>query len=59
MIEVKSKASKGDVAELLRMGQLCKKATNVEQNLAIVCGMIDSDAEELAKKVGIRIRSMA
>ncbi len=55
LIEVKSRASKSDVAELYRIGQLYERVEKVKPKLVIVAGFVDPDAIELARSLGIEI----
>ena len=56
LLEVKSRVSKGDVAELHRIGELYERRTGVRPVLAIIGGHIDEGAKELALGLGIDIR---
>ncbi len=55
LIEMKSRVSKGDVAELYRVGKLYEKKVGVKPSLAIIGGMIDEGAKKLANKLGVKI----
>ncbi len=55
LVEVKSRVSKADVAELYRIGLLYERVEGVKPRLAIIGGFVDPDAEELAEKLGVRI----
>jgi len=55
LIEVKSRVSKGDVAELYRIGKLYEKVEGIKPELVILGGFIDRDAKYLAKELGVRI----
>ena len=55
LVEVKSRASKGDIAETYRIALLYEKATGHRPEPVVVAGFIDKDAEELARKLGVRI----
>jgi hypothetical protein len=50
LLKVKSGVSKGDVAELYRIGLLYEKVVGVKPRLVIVGDFIDRDAHELAEK---------
>ena len=56
LIEVKSRVSKGDIAELSRIGKLYEKVVGVKPRLVIIGGFIDSDTYEAAAKLGVEIR---
>jgi len=56
LIEVKSRVSKGDVAELSRIGKLYEKVVGVRPKLVIMGGFIDPDTYEAAAKLGVEIR---
>lgn len=56
LIEVKSRVSKGDVAELSRIGKLYEKVVGVKPRLVIIGGFIDPDTYEAATKLGVEIR---
>ncbi len=58
LIEIKSRVSKGDVAELQRIGALYEKKVGVKPILTIIGGMIDEGAKKLADKLGVRIIPM-
>jgi len=55
IVEVKSRVSKGDVAEAFRVGKLYERVEGVRPEVVIVGGFIDRDADRLAKKLGVRI----
>ncbi len=55
LIEVKSRVSKGDVAELYRIGKLYEKVKGVKPDLVILGGFIDTKARHLAEKLGVKI----
>ncbi len=55
LIEIKSRVSKADVSELYRIGKLYEKVEKVKPRLVIVGGFIDSDARDLAKRLGVEI----
>jgi len=56
LLEVKSRVSKGDVAELYRKGRLYEEVEGVKPKLAIVGGFIDPGAKELAKSLGVDVK---
>ena len=56
LLEVKSRVSRGDVAELYRVGVLYEKVVGVKPRLVIVGGFIDKDVHELAEKLGVEIK---
>ena len=56
LIEFKSRVSRGDVAELYRVGLLYEKTQKVKPKLLIVGGFIDKAALESAAKLNIDIR---
>jgi hypothetical protein len=56
LLEVKSRVSRGDVAELYRVGVLYERVVGVKPKLVIVGGFIDRDAHELAEKLGVEIK---
>ncbi len=55
LVEVKSRVSKSDVAELYRIGKLYERVEGVKPRLVIVGGFIDSDVDYLARKLGVGI----
>ena len=56
LVEVKSRVSRSDVAELYRIGQVYEEKTGVKPKLVIVAGFIDRGVRELARKLGVEIR---
>jgi len=56
LVEVKSRVSKGDVAELSRIGVLYERVEGVKPRLVILGGFIDEDVYELARELGVEIR---
>lgn len=56
LIEIKSRVSKGDVAELYRIGVLYERKIGVKPSLVIVGGIVDEGARELGEKLGVKIR---
>ncbi|MCD6084426.1 MAG: DUF3782 domain-containing protein [Desulfurococcales archaeon] len=59
LIEVKSRVSKSDVAELFRIGKLYERIEGVTPKLVIIGGFIDRGAREAAKALGVDIRPIA
>ncbi|MDK2373153.1 MAG: DUF3782 domain-containing protein [Candidatus Korarchaeota archaeon] len=55
LVEVKSRVSKGDVAELHRIGELYERKIGIKPSLVIIGGLIDEGARELADKLDVRI----
>ena len=55
LVEVKSRVSKGDVAELYRIGKLYEKVKGIKPDLVILGGFIDTEAKHLAEKLGVKI----
>jgi hypothetical protein len=58
IVEVKSRVSKGDVAEISRIGSLYEEKEGVKPRLLIVGGFVDKGAAELAKELGVEIRGV-
>ncbi len=56
IVEIKSKVSRGDVAEVYRIGLLYQKVKKIRPRLLIIGGFIDKDAYELAKRLGVEVR---
>ncbi len=56
IIEVKSRVSKGDVAELYRIGLLYRKRHGIKPRLLIIGAFIDKIAKKLARELGVEIR---
>ncbi len=56
LIEVKSRVSKGDVAELYRIGKLYEKVEGIKPKLLIIGGFIDERAYEASRKLGVELR---
>jgi len=56
LIEVKSRVSRGEVAELYKIGKLYERVCGIKPKLAIVGGLIDPSAYEAAVKLGIEIK---
>ncbi len=55
LIEVKSSVSRGDVLELVRIGELYEKVTGVKPRLMIVSPFVDEKARQLASEFGIAV----
>ncbi len=55
LVEVKSRVSKGDVAELYRIGKLYEKVKGIKPDLVILGGFVDTEAKRLAEKLGIKV----
>ena len=58
LVEVKSRASIGDVAELARIGKLYEKVKGIKPHLVLVAGFIDPKAYEAATKLEVEIRPL-
>lgn len=56
LVEIKSRVSRGDVAELHRIGKLYEKVVGIKPRLVIVGGFIDPSAWESAARLGVEIR---
>lgn len=56
IVEVKSRVSRGDVAELKRVGILYERVKGVKPRLVIVGGLIDRDAWETASSLGVELK---
>ena len=56
LIEVKSRVSRSDVAELRRIGKLYEEVCGVRPKLAIVGGFIDPEAYEAAARLGVELK---
>ncbi len=56
IIEFKSRASRGDVAELYCVGRLYEKLMGVRPRLLLVAGYVDPDAWESAARLGVEVR---
>jgi hypothetical protein len=56
LVEVKSRVSKGDVAELSRIGVLYERVEGIKPRLVILGGFIDEGVYELARELGVEIR---
>ena len=55
LIEIKSRVSKADVAELHRIGKLYERVEKVKPRLVIVGGFVDPDTQSLAKRLGVEV----
>ena len=55
LVEVKSRVSKADVAELHRVGRLYEKVEGARPRLVIVGGFVDPGAKDLARRLGVEI----
>ena len=51
--------SMGDVAELLRIGQLYEEENGIKPKLVIVSPYVDDRARKLAKEIGIEVYTPA
>ncbi len=58
LVEVKSRVSKSDVAELYRIGKLYEKVEGVKPRLLILGGFIDEGAYEASKRLGVELRPL-
>ncbi len=56
LVEVKSRVSRGDVAELYRKAVLYERIVGVKPKMLIIGGFIDEDAWEAARKLDVEIR---
>ena len=56
LVEVKSRVSRGDVAELYRIGRLYERVIGVKPYLVIVGGFIDPEAHKAGTGLGVEIR---
>jgi hypothetical protein len=56
LVEVKSRASASDIAELVRIGTLYEKIKGVKPQLLILTGFVDAKAKELADKLNIQLK---
>ncbi|MCD6244728.1 MAG: DUF3782 domain-containing protein [Candidatus Korarchaeota archaeon] len=59
LVEVKSRVSKGDVAELHRVGLLYEKVHGIRPRLLIIGGFVDRGPWETASRLGVEIRPIA
>jgi len=58
LVEVKSRVSRGDVAELHKIGRLYEEVRGVKPKLLIIGGFVDPAAYEAAAKLGVEIRPL-
>jgi hypothetical protein len=58
LIEVKSRVSKGDVAELSRIGKLYEMKEGIKPRLLIIGGFVDEGARKLAAEAKVEIRGV-
>jgi len=58
LVEVKSRVSRGDVAELARIRDLYEKVKGVKAKAVIIGGFIDSKAYESASKLNVEVKPM-
>lgn len=56
IVEVKSRVSRADVAEIKRVEALYRRARGVKPRLLIVGGLIDRDAWETASRLGVELK---
>jgi len=56
LIEIKSRVSKGDIAEIFKIGKLYEKVEKVKPKLVIIGGFIDEDVYDLAKNLSVEIK---
>jgi len=56
LMEIKSRVSRSDVAELARIGKLYEEVVGIKPKMAIIGGFIDADAYEAAVKLGVEIK---
>ncbi len=56
LIELKSRVSKGDIAELSRIGKLYEEVTGIKPKLAIIGGFVDPNAYEAARRLGVELK---
>ncbi len=56
IVEVKSRVSKGNIAELYRIGKLYEEVEGVKPKLVIIGGFIDHKAYEAAAKLGVEVK---
>jgi len=59
LIEIKSRTSRGDVAELYRIGRLYEERTGIRPRLVIVSGFIDPEAIETARELNVEIKPLS
>jgi len=58
LIEMKSRVSKGDIAELSRIGKLYEMKEGVKPRLLIIGGFVDKGARKLAAEAKVEIRGV-
>ena len=56
LVEMKSRVSKADVAELYRVGRLYERVHGIRPRLVVVGGLIEEGAQELAASLGVEVR---
>ena len=56
LVEVKSRVSRGDVAELDRIRRLYEKVKGVRAKAVIIGGFVDPDALTAASRLGVEVR---
>ena len=59
LIEIKSRTSRGDVAELYRIGRLYEERTGIRPRLVIVSRFIDPEAIETARELNVEIKPLS
>jgi len=59
LVEVKSRVSKADIAELYKIGKLYERIEGVKPRLAIVSGLVDPEVRETSARLGIEIIPIA
>jgi len=59
IVEIKSRVSRGDVAEVYRIGRLYKRVFGVKPRLLIIGGFIDRSAIRTAMSLGVEIRPVS
>ena len=56
LVEVKSRISRGDVAEIYRIGKLYEEVHGINPKLPIIGGFIDSRAWNTARKLEVELK---
>jgi hypothetical protein len=56
IVEVKSRVSRGDVAEAYRIGLLYERVHRVRPRIVVVGGLVDPEAYETAARLGVEVR---
>ncbi len=56
LVEVKSRVSRADVAELHRVGLLYERLNGVRPRLLIIGGFVDGNSWDTARRLGVEIR---